>query len=208
MPVTCVLEKSCNLTALFNVNIHMKHCLFFTTILLGAHMLVAQTVALPDEKTSAAATTEIAPEIAALPFAIINKEWLEERMNQMSDTTYVINFWATWCKPCVEELPIFSGVYDLFAGQNVTVLLISNDSKKIRDTKLADFIKEKGIRAQVLWMNEPNPNDWINMVNPNWSGAIPYTVVMNKHKNYMWFKEGETTFEELQLKIQEAKNNQ
>jgi thiol-disulfide isomerase/thioredoxin len=185
----------------------MKHIITFTTTLLFAHMVWAQSVALPDEKANAAATTEMPTEAAALPFAFVNKEWLQERMNQMSDTTYVINFWATWCKPCVEELPLFNGAFDLFAGQNVTILLISNDSKKIRDTKLADFMKEKGIRPQVLWMNESNPDDWINIVNPNWSGAIPYTLVMNKQHNFMWFKEGETTFEELQQKIQEAKTN-
>jgi thiol-disulfide isomerase/thioredoxin len=188
----------------------MKYLLFFIPLLFLSTFVKAQSVALPDDKASVnpANSGNLSPQPAAsVPFTYVNKEWLEERFNQMSDSTYVINFWATWCKPCVEELPIFNLVRDGFVGQNVTVLLISTDSKKIRDTKLATFITEKDIRSQVLWMNESNPNDWINTVNPNWSGAIPATLVFNKHNGYMWFQEGEVTIGDIQLKILESQKN-
>jgi thiol-disulfide isomerase/thioredoxin len=118
--------------------------------------------------------------------------------NNKSDTVYIVNFWATWCKPCVEELPYFEQVNQQYQHQKVKVLLVSNDFKKQIDTRLKPFIVNKKIRSTVLFMNESNPNDWINNVDESWSGAIPATMIICGSKNVHYFHEGEITAEQLE----------
>src|SRR5688572_30342634 len=79
---------------------------------------------------------------------------LEKRINTLSDTTYIVNFWATWCAPCVQELPDFEKINENYASKKVKVLLISLDFAKDADTKLLSFIKNKQLRSEVLFLDE------------------------------------------------------
>src|ERR1043165_4592291 len=49
---------------------------------------------------------------------------------EQNDTTYVLNFWATWCKPCVEELPGFDSLLVLESKNPVKIILVSLDFKE------------------------------------------------------------------------------
>jgi thiol-disulfide isomerase/thioredoxin len=114
-----------------------------------------------------------------------------------NDTLYIINFWATWCKPCVEELPHFERIRDMFPGQKLRIVLISTDSRKMYETKLKEFVQKKNMQCEVLWMRAGNPDAWINTVDEQWSGAIPATLILKPKIGFTWFKEGEITFNEL-----------
>jgi thiol-disulfide isomerase/thioredoxin len=136
--------------------------------------------------------------LSAQQIQMIDRAWIKSmRTNINNDTTYVINFWATWCKPCVEELPIFEKMNEQTSGSKVKILLVSNDMKRELNGRLPKFIQEKNIRSQVLYMNEINANDWIELINTNWSGAIPATWIIKPNVQRELFHEGELTFEEL-----------
>ncbi|MFN5921409.1 MAG: redoxin domain-containing protein [Bacteroidota bacterium] len=128
---------------------------------------------------------------------MIDISLLDTLRNSSSDTLYIINFWATWCKPCVEELPAFERLYDMFFDKKVRILLISNDSRRTYDSKLKEFVRTKNIKSEVLWMQSTNPDAWINTVHESWSGAIPATLIIKPKTQFVWFKEGEITFNEL-----------
>lgn len=128
----------------------------------------------------------------------IKAEWIQELKKNKSDTVYVINFWATWCKPCIEELPYFEQINREYKDKKVKVILVSNDFKKQYDAKLVPFVKEKNLQSEVVFMDETDANSWINKVNPEWSGAIPATLIICGAKTYTHFSEGETTFKELE----------
>ena len=98
-------------------------------------------------------------------------------LNRNSDTLYVINFWATWCKPCVKELPNYELLNENYKGQKVKVILVSLDFAKDYENILLPFLKKKAIKSEVVLLNDPNGNEWIDKVNTNWSGAIPATLV-------------------------------
>lgn len=117
--------------------------------------------------------------------------------NPNSDTTYVINFWATWCKPCLEELPVFEEIHKTYNKKEVKVILVSNDFKKQLNAKLLPYIEAKCLQSEVWWVNEPDPNTWVNFVNPDWSGALPGTLVINNKKEVRIFKEGVVNKEEI-----------
>jgi thiol-disulfide isomerase/thioredoxin len=92
-----------------------------------------------------------------------------------SDTVYVVNFWATWCKPCVEELPGFDSLATKTAGLPVKVLLVCLNFREEISAKVNPFLKSKGIKAECVLLDEVNGNDFVDKISPAWSGAIPAT---------------------------------
>ena len=102
--------------------------------------------------------------------------------NQKNDTTYIINFWATWCKPCVEELPYFEDIHEKYANQPVKVILVSLDFSKQLESKLYPFLKERNIQSDVMVLIDGDANSWISAVEESWEGAIPITIIYNKNK--------------------------
>ena len=70
---------------------------------------------------------------------IVDYNGLDPLLHKDNDTTYVVNFWATWCKPCVAELPYFEQLTETYKGQKVKVLLVSLDFSKQIESKLLTF---------------------------------------------------------------------
>ena len=107
-------------------------------------------------------------------------ESIEPLLYTDSDKIHIINFWAMWCAPCVKELPIIQE-YEK-NNPDVEVLLVSLDFPKDIETKLKPFLEKKGISSNVVLLDDPDANSWINKINPNWFGAIPYTIIFNNEK--------------------------
>jgi len=116
--------------------------------------------------------------------------------NHQNDTTYVINFWATWCSPCVAELPYFEYMNKTYKDKKVKVVLISLDSKKHIDSKLRPFIQREKLMSHVVALTDTDYNTWIDKVNPDWDGAIPVTIIYNK-EDYEIIKGEFDNYEEL-----------
>lgn len=103
---------------------------------------------------------------------------LESRIENAKDTTLVINFWATWCKPCIEELPCFEELRERYNGQNVLVILVSLDFKSQLEKKFIPFLKEKQFKSEVVLFADQDANTWIPKISQDWDGAIPATVII------------------------------
>lgn len=129
---------------------------------------------------------------------------LETFLHKNDDKTYVINFWATWCKPCIKELPYFEELNANYSDSNVEVLLVSLDFPKDIESKLLPFIKEKQLKSQVVILNDVKSNIWIPKVDAEWSGAIPATVIYNKDKRK--FYERSFTYDELETEVKQFLN--
>lgn len=108
---------------------------------------------------------------------------------QKSDTTYVLNFWATWCKPCVTELPYFEQTQQKYLNQKLKVILVSMDFARELTTRVVPFVTERKLTSQVWLLNEPDANSWIEKVSKEWSGAIPATLIFNNAKGKKVFFE-------------------
>jgi thiol-disulfide isomerase/thioredoxin len=110
---------------------------------------------------------------------------LEARIRQAGDATLVINFWATWCKPCVEELPCFEELREKYEGENVQVLLVSLDFKSLFEKKLLPFLRTQQFQSEVVLFADQDANSWIPQISEDWDGAIPATLVMKgKKRNF------------------------
>ena len=126
---------------------------------------------------------------------LIDADNLKEMTSYQNDTTYVINFWATWCSPCIKEIGYFEEVKQHYEGQPVKVALLSLDFPNQLEKRVIPFLKDRQITASAFLMTDMDYNGWINMVDESWSGAIPATLIYNAHKRT--FLERELSKEEL-----------
>jgi thiol-disulfide isomerase/thioredoxin len=125
--------------------------------------------------------------------------------NLNSDTTYIYNFWATWCKPCIAELPYFERYNKENQGKPVKMVLVSLDFKDKVETAVKPFIERKKIRSEVVVLADGKASEWIDRVDSSWSGAIPATLVLKGDKK-LFFEKSYETYEDLTsdlLKINE-----
>lgn len=142
--------------------------------------------------------------LAAQDVPYIKAEQLTSWKNSDSDTVYVLNFWATWCAPCVAELPDFEKLNSVYAGKPVKVILVSTDFRRDVDTKVKPFVKRKKLNSSVVFIDERTPNEWIDLVSTQWTGAIPATLIVNKSRGFERFFEKRLQFEELDQAVREA----
>jgi thiol-disulfide isomerase/thioredoxin len=119
------------------------------------------------------------------------------------DQVMVINFWATWCGPCIKELPLF----DKLAAErkDIHVMLVSLDLELDPDVeKVRKFVARKKIKADVLILNERKSTDYIDKLEKNWSGALPATLVVNNRNGKRKFVEKELHEGDLEKLITEV----
>lgn len=126
----------------------------------------------------------------------------EPFLKKNNDTVYVINFWATWCKPCIKEIPDFEKFNKAYKDKNVKLYLVSLDFPNKHEELLLPFLKENGIESEVIHLTDTDSNKWIDKVSPLWSGSLPATLIYKG--NSAEFYETTLTFEELQ-RIVESK---
>jgi thiol-disulfide isomerase/thioredoxin len=136
------------------------------------------------------------PEIPNIPV-----QQLLERIDKQSDTIFVVNFWATWCVPCIKEIPEFNKIGSHYQNQPIKVIMASLDFPNQKETRLVPFLTANKVIHSVFLMITPRGGDWISEVDKNWSGAIPATVLV--HGNSRVFHEGEMTYDEITSKITE-----
>lgn len=134
---------------------------------------------------------------------VVKFEELKRLISRPNDTTYIVNFWATWCRPCIAELPNFEQIHASFQSQKVKVLLISMDFAKDLSTKVIPFIQRKQMKASVWLLNETDYDRFIEQVDKTWSGAIPATLILNNASRKRKFFEKELSYEALAKEIQD-----
>jgi thiol-disulfide isomerase/thioredoxin len=93
-----------------------------------------------------------------------------------SDTTYIVNFWATWCKPCMEELQAIDSVGMENKTGKIKLVFVSLDFRD-KKNQVNSALKRKGIQSSCVLLDEVNGNVYINQISPDWSGSIPATLL-------------------------------
>ncbi|MFT5724652.1 MAG: thiol-disulfide isomerase/thioredoxin [Bacteroidia bacterium] len=132
----------------------------------------------------------------------VNYEALKSVIEKNDNKLYVVNFWATWCKPCMEELPHFLEVDEQFSkNKNYEMILVSLDKSSNLNVGVANVVRTMAITPDVLLLDDAKRmNEWIPAINEKWSGSIPATALY-KNGIQLSFKEGKLTKQELETLI-------
>lgn len=134
---------------------------------------------------------------------IVKLPELQELISSKGDKIKVINFWATWCAPCVKEMPLFEKLGQ--ERQDVQVTLVSMDLDLDPDpAKVYKFVTRKKLQSQVVILDEKNPNSYIELIDKSWSGALPATIVVNSRTGQRKFVEKELHEGDLEKLIAEV----
>lgn len=121
-----------------------------------------------------------------------------------SDSVLVINFWATFCKPCIEEIPYFESTVDKYKDQKVKMLLVSLDLKDEYPNSIRSFAAKNNYASKIVWLNETNADYFCPKVDKKWSGGIPSTLIINPKTGYRKFFEDQLKPEQFEMELKKA----
>lgn len=119
-----------------------------------------------------------------------------------ADRPTIFNFWATFCKPCIEEIPYFQELVKKYDSAGVRLVLVSLDAKELYPQKISAFAKKRGFTAPIVFLDETNADQFCPAVDDRWSGAIPASLFVNNGKRYRAFFEEQLTRKQLEKEIQ------
>ena len=134
-----------------------------------------------------------------LPFQVFDYEGIKPVLNRVDDKTYIVNFWATWCKPCLEEMPYFQRTFEEQRSNGVELVLVNLDMPSMWEKRLVPYVRDNELKGEVVILDDPKMNEWIPKIAENWGGGIPATLIYNKHKRS--FYEKGFTYDELNLEL-------
>jgi len=135
------------------------------------------------------------------------KRWKMDDLLQFadqSDSVLVINFWATFCAPCIAELPYFHSISNKYKKQGVKLLLVSLDFEEYYPTKIRELAKKRNYTAEIVWLDEEKPDEFCPRVDKSWTGSMPATLFLNRKTGYRKFVEAEMKPEELEKEVRLA----
>ncbi|HRI00614.1 MAG TPA: thioredoxin-like domain-containing protein [Saprospiraceae bacterium] len=112
------------------------------------------------------------------------KEFKQEILTA-SDAIYVLNFWATWCAPCVEELPLLIEYFASTNDPSLRLILVSLDDKNKIQTKLIPFLNKHKISNEVIVLDDSDEPDWINKISYEWTGSLPATLIFYQGRKFL-----------------------
>ncbi|MCS3794897.1 redoxin domain-containing protein [Niastella sp. OAS944] len=118
-----------------------------------------------------------------------------------SDHPIVLNCWATWCAPCIEEIPYFMETVKKYSDQKVELLLVSLDFASSYPNKIQEQIKKKKFNATFFWLNETNADYFCPKIDPKWDGTLPSTLFINPKTGYRKFFGRPLTDRQIELEV-------
>jgi thiol-disulfide isomerase/thioredoxin len=129
---------------------------------------------------------------------VVKFEELSKMMSRENDTTYIFNFFATWCVPCVKEFPSFQRFSERYASKKIKLVFVSLDFKKDFEKRLLPFLKKHKVKNETVLLDETDYNSWIDRVDSTWDGNIPATLAINNRKHVRQMFANDFTYSSLE----------
>jgi thiol-disulfide isomerase/thioredoxin len=110
---------------------------------------------------------------------------LADLFAQRNDTTYLINFWATWCKPCLDELPLLQEIERTYPDRPLEVLLVSLDTDPDAIARIPDYLDRRDIDLPTVVLTDQG-SQWQRELDENWDGSLPTTFIYRNGLRYVY----------------------
>jgi thiol-disulfide isomerase/thioredoxin len=120
-----------------------------------------------------------------------------------SDHPLIINFWATFCVPCVKEIPYFQSTVARYNDRQVELVLVSLDLPDYYPARISDCAEKRGFTSRIVWLNETDADYFCPKVDPRWTGGIPSSLFINNATHYRRFFDRQLTEPQVDLEIKE-----
>lgn len=130
----------------------------------------------------------------------VSHEQLKEELQSRVGKVVVVNYWATWCAPCIKEFPEFIKIGREFADQGVDIMFVSADFEPDLP-QVSAFLRTQDVPWKSYWKTGKD-HEFINAMHPEWSGALPATMVYGPDGKLEVFWEGLTTYDELKRNLE------
>jgi thiol-disulfide isomerase/thioredoxin len=125
-----------------------------------------------------------------------------EKMIDTSSSPIIVNFWASWCQPCIHEIPWFEKAVGEMKDKNVKIILVSLDfASDYKNNVIKNFVQKQGYTSTVVWLDETNADKFCPKIDSSWDGAIPVTLMVNNKKHYRQFYEFQLKEERFKLEL-------
>lgn len=131
-----------------------------------------------------------------------------EEYIKKSDHPMMVSFWATWCGPCVEEIPWLMEAVEKHKNDSIELVLVSLDFGTYYPKKITDFIKEKKFKATFFWLDETNADIFCPRIDPKWDGTIPVTLLINNKTGYRKFMNRQMTDRQVEPEVLKLVNGE
>ncbi len=133
----------------------------------------------------------------------INKAKIEDitAYIQKADHPLIVNFWATWCKPCIEEMPLLQQTMQQNKSAKLELVMVSLDFPEAYPDTILDFIQKKNISATFFWLDETDADHFCPAIDKQWQGSIPATLIINRKNSYRKFFEKKISTKELNIAV-------
>jgi thiol-disulfide isomerase/thioredoxin len=127
-----------------------------------------------------------------------------KNFEQKNDSIYIINFWATFCKPCVAEIPNFIKISNKYKKDKVKLMLVSLDLPSFYPKRIAAFATKNNFATNIAWLEETDADYFCPMIDKSWGGSIPATIIVNTKTGYKKFFEKELSAVEFEKELKKA----
>lgn len=103
---------------------------------------------------------------------------VEKIKTYRGEKAVILNVWALWCVPCVEEFPMLVELQN--DNENLEIIFVSADFEDEFEN-VKSFLVKQGVKPLSYIKNEKD-DIFINGINPQWTGSLPYIIVFSKSK--------------------------
>lgn len=130
----------------------------------------------------------------------IDNAGVKELLANNTEKLQLINVWATWCGPCVREFPDLVKLQRMYGKKDFQLVSVSTDKMEIKD-KVSKFLKEEQAAVKNYIYSQKDLYELIELIDPDWSGALPYTLLVEPGGEKIYAHQGEVEMLELRRAI-------
>jgi len=140
---------------------------------------------------------------APAPVRAVNAEEMQGLLKRDGKHPLLVNYWATWCDPCRDEFPDLVKIDKAYRAKGLDFIAISLDDLADIKTAVPKFLRTMNATMPVYLLNVADPEPAINLVDSEWSGALPATFLYDNQGKVVYKHFGRVNPDELRAAIEE-----